>query len=144
MTSVVIDANIAIYAVLPVPQHQAAYHLIASLIENQADIVVPHLWLAEVATGIRKTAAHTHIPDETDVLEAALALPIKLYTENISICRNAYQIAVQLGQRAVYDSVYLALARELRAEFWTADRRLYNRCQDIAFEFVHLLESIST
>ena len=38
---------------------------------------------------------------------------------------RALELASQLGQGAVYDAHYLALAESLNCEMWTADRRFY-------------------
>jgi predicted nucleic acid-binding protein len=54
---------------------------------------------------------------------AALALPITLLGDALQHQR-ALQIARQLGLSATYDAHYLALAEQLGAELWTADRRL--------------------
>lgn len=61
MNLVVLDANIAIYAVLLCPQQGAALSLIEQCIQDETVIYVPHLWLAEVAIGIRKTALYSRI-----------------------------------------------------------------------------------
>jgi predicted nucleic acid-binding protein len=39
----------------------------------------------------------------------------------------AWELARDLGERHTYDSVYLAIARMLGMEFWTADRQLLRR-----------------
>ena len=71
-------------------------------------------------------------------LEAALALPVKLYgTKNLH--RRAVDMAVGYGLKATYDAHYLALAEQLEAEFWTGDRRLARSVQ-AHLEWVHLLE----
>ena len=140
MTSVVIDANIAIYAVLPMPRHEAAISLIERLVQSETLLFAPHLWLSEVATGIRKTAAIIGLDDETGVLDVALGLPIEVVSEDASLCRDAYRLAKKLQQRAVYDAIYLALAQRLQAQFWTADRKFYNRCRENGLKFVTLLK----
>jgi predicted nucleic acid-binding protein len=140
MTSAVIDANIALYAVLPTPLHEAATGLIEHLVQNEIPLYVPCLWLSEVATGIRKTAVVAHLESEMLALEVALNLPVEVVSEDASLCRQAYLLAQRLGQTAVYDALYLALAGRQQAQFWTADRRLFNRSKEEGMDFVHLLE----
>ena len=71
-------------------------------------------------------------------LEAALALPVKLYgTKNLH--RRAVEMAIGYGLKATYDAHYLALAEQLEAELWTSDRRLARNVQT-NLEWVHLLE----
>jgi predicted nucleic acid-binding protein len=56
--------------------------------------------------------------------KAALALPIQLFGD-AALHRQSLELAGRLGLPAAYDAHYLALAETLGAEFWTADRRLY-------------------
>jgi len=49
-------------------------------------------------------------------------------------------IARKYGLKASYDAYYLALAEQLGAEFWTADRRL-SRAVQSHLDWVHLIES---
>jgi predicted nucleic acid-binding protein len=57
------------------------------------------------------------------VVEAICALPIRLEA-GARLHRRALAVASELALPAAYDAHYLALARSLDAEFWTADARL--------------------
>ena len=59
-------------------------------------------------------------------LDAALGLPIRL-EDDTDLHREAVAIAASAGSAATYDAHYLALARRLNAELWTADARLAHR-----------------
>lgn len=143
MSSAVIDANIAINCVLPAPLHTAALELMERLVRQEVELCVPHLWLAEIATGLRETTVAGHISPESGALalEAALNLPVAVIPEDAGVCRRAFWWAGRLEQNAVYDAIYLALAEQLGADFHTADRRLYQRCQALKLPFVKFLES---
>lgn len=56
-------------------------------------------------------------------LQAALALPVRLYGE-ADLHRRALDMAQRLALPAAYDAHYLALAEWLGGSMWTADRRL--------------------
>jgi predicted nucleic acid-binding protein len=56
-------------------------------------------------------------------LEAAFALPVRLYGEE-QLHRRALALAERFSLPAAYDAHYLALADWLGGEFWTADRKL--------------------
>lgn len=142
MNSAVIDANLAIHAVLPGAKHEKALALLERLVEDGAVLCVPSLWLSEVATGIRKSAALEGIVPESAVLalKAALDLPVEVVSEDAALCVRAYGWAERLGHLAMYDSLYLALAEHLNADFYTADRRLFNRCMEIGAGFVKIVE----
>lgn len=142
MNSAIIDANIAVYCVLPAPMHEVALRLLSELVQHEVMIYVPHLWLAEVTTSIRKISAAGQISSESSLLalDAALNLPVEVIQEDSAIYCNALRWAEKLGQSAVYDAIYLAVAEELSADFFTADRRLYHHCKESRIGFVKLLE----
>src|SRR5438477_244782 len=53
------------------------------------------------------------------------------------LCQAAFEWAGRLNQVRAYDGFYLALAEQLKAEFWTADKRLANAVQQIGANWVH-------
>jgi len=138
VNSVVIDASLAVYAAIPSPKHEQAVQLLEGLIENDIAIFVPHLWFCEVTTGIRKSTILSRISPNTalDALQAVLSLPVEVIGEDADLYIQAYHWAEKLGHLAVYDAVYLAIAERLKADFYTADRKLFNRCRDIGIAFV--------
>ena len=71
-------------------------------------------------------------------LKAALALPIRLFSEP-EIHQRAVRLAERLSLPAAYDAHYLALAEWLGGELWTSDGRLFQRAQS-ALPWVHLLK----
>jgi len=141
----VIDANIAVYAVLPGTFHDAAWQLLERLVREEVDLKVPHLWLAEVATSIRKIAVRTGLSSESALLalETALSLPVEVVSEDAWLCSRAYRWAERLGQMAVYDAIYVALAEHLDALFYTADRALATRCWQVGAHFVQVPEGFA-
>lgn len=138
----VIDANIAVYAVLPCAFHDPVLQLLKKLVLEEVALYVPHLWLAEVATAIRKVAVRSQLSQESALLalDAAFSLPVEIVSEDAGLCFQAYRWAERLGQVAVYDALYVALAERLEATFYTADRALVNRCAQLGAEFVRPLE----
>jgi predicted nucleic acid-binding protein len=141
MTSTaVIDANIAIYAVLPSPFHQAAISLLRRLVEEGIVIYVPHLWLCEVGSGIRKIATLTRLPEEQKILQAAFDLPVEIADEDYDLYLSAYTIAKELNQKTIYDAIYIALANRVNGVFFTADRSLYHNCRNKRIGNVYFLE----
>ena len=49
-----------------------------------------------------------------------------------------YNIA-QSYKRSIYDSIYIAIAQIMEAEFWTADKKLYNAVSN-KLQFVKWIE----
>lgn len=59
-----------------------------------------------------------------DLMNSLLGSRLELH-ETPDLHRRALELAGQLGQGAVYDAHYLALAESLECELWTADERFY-------------------
>jgi predicted nucleic acid-binding protein len=123
---VVIDASFALYAVLNYPESAIAARKLNDLIKGHSRLVAPHLWMAEVTSALHRLQ-HTgrlSSSEAHDVLEILLTLDLELVPCDAILCREAYELADQLGQSAAYDCFYLALARNLGAELCTCDKRL--------------------
>jgi predicted nucleic acid-binding protein len=56
--------------------------------------------------------------------------------------RTALDWAERAGQAKAYDAQYLALAEEMRAEFWTADERLVRDVQQAGADWAHWIGEI--
>jgi predicted nucleic acid-binding protein len=101
---------------------------------------VPHLWLCEVGSGIRKIATLTRLPEEQKILQAAFDLPVEIADEDYDLYLSAYKIAKELNQKTIYDAIYIALANRVNGVFFTADRSLYHNCRNKRIGNVYLLE----
>lgn len=122
----VVDASLALKWVVDEEDSDKALELSSSWGEFGVQIQAPHLMLAEVANALHRKVVDGQIAlhTATSSLENLYDLGIKFHDpENIHA--GAMRLAGQLGQGAVYDSVYLALAERLDCELWTADRRFY-------------------
>jgi predicted nucleic acid-binding protein len=71
-------------------------------------------------------------------LKAVLTLPIRLHGE-ADLHTRALALAERFALPAAYDAHYLAVAEQLDAEFWTADRRLAQAVGSI-LSWVHVVE----
>jgi predicted nucleic acid-binding protein len=143
-SSVVIDASTAIWLVLEGPLTKQVEGLWDGWIRSGERICAPRLWLNEVTSVIHKVFMLKGIGESKAqmALDAALALGVDLYTEDPVLCRNAFRWATLLKQTAAYDGFYLALAEQLDAMFWTADRSLHNQARQAGARWVHRLSEI--
>lgn len=97
------------------------------------------LWLAECASAIRATV-HTGmitLDEGRQAVEDILALEIETLSMTAEQTRAAFEWASRLGQRRVYDGIYLAVAEELDAELWTGDQRLVRAARSARVNWVH-------
>ncbi len=130
-SGVVIDANMAVWAVLPVlspidvVDHFTAWRIAATR------RCAPALWAAEAVSAVRRAVYARQITAEraTAAIDDLFALRIELLPMDPHRCHAALEWARRVNQAKAYDAFYLALAEELGAEFWTADRRLANAAQ---------------
>ena len=122
----VVDASLALKWFVDEEDSDKARALSRGWSASGVGIIAPYLMLAEIAN-----ALHRKVVDGQLTLESAAEILEDLDTSEIefynapSIHAGAARIAGRIGQGAVYDSVYLALAERLDCELWTADRRFY-------------------
>jgi predicted nucleic acid-binding protein len=141
--SAMVDANLAVRAILPVGDVQAI-HRFEAWHQAKVQIFAPDLWLIELVSTIRQIQFNHLISDE----EARLAirdipaLRVQVIATDLPLCEAAFEWAERLGQSKAYDGFYLALAERLSAEkgeqvpLWTADERLVNRARQVGVNWV--------
>jgi len=141
--NVVLDANIAIAMIVPGPYSPAARRQFLAWHESADNLFVPSLWGYEVLSGLRKAICAKAIAPAVAMagLQELLNLQIELVAPTLALYQGALVWAERLGQLVAYDASYLALAERLEAPFWTADRRLAHRCEQLGTSWVHYLES---
>jgi predicted nucleic acid-binding protein len=145
MTSslVVIDASMAVKAVLPNPLQMHCLALVQTFGEVQP--AAPALWAHETTSAISKavyfreiTAKEAHL-----ALEKLETLGVHLFVADAEQNRAALDWTIKLKRASAYDSYYLVLSKILECEFWTADRRLYNSLKDAHLGWAHWVEELT-
>lgn len=130
--TIVIDANILIvFALSDEALHGIANQKLTEWTQNSESLVAPRLFRSEITAVMRKAVFQQRITHETGrkLLNQLLLYPVTFY-EDIALLQEAYEIAQQFNRPRAYDAQYLALARRLSCEFWTADERLFNAVQN--------------
>ncbi len=109
---------------------------------NSATIIAPTLFYYEITNALhRMNQANLLTLEETEkALEDALNLGIVLYgnSQISQLHQMAINIAKTLKLSAAYDAHYLALSKLLNAEFYTADKRLYNSVKS-SVNWIHFI-----
>lgn len=109
---------------------------------KSATIIAPTLFYYEITNALhRMNQANLLTIEETEkALEDALNLGIVLYgnSQIFQLHQMAINIAKTIKLSAAYDAHYLALSKLLNAEFYTADKRLYNSVKS-SFNWVHFI-----
>jgi predicted nucleic acid-binding protein len=113
---------------VPAEYRQQALALWDRLLLEGRPCVVPAFCPTEVISSFRQIARGGQLTDEEE--EEAVdrftsqIQPVLITIDSPTLTRTAWEIARDLNERHVYDSVYLAVARAFGMEFWTADQRL--------------------
>ncbi len=136
---VVVDASVAVKWLITEVLSEEALALLRSWARDGITAITPYLMAAEVSNALHKRviSQELSVAAASDLMETLLASGIEL-RETPLIHVRAIELASELGQRAAYDSHYLALAEELDCDLWTADARFYRAARSSA-ERIRLL-----
>jgi predicted nucleic acid-binding protein len=139
-SQICVDASLVIKLGLPEEGSDRVEALWREWRRIGAEVVAPPLLRYEI-TSVLCNAVHRRriAPEEgLEVLKHLLSLPIRFIApEDIFV--EAWNIAITLGQPAAYDACYLAVAKALGCEFWTADEKLYRTARE-KFPQIRLFE----
>jgi predicted nucleic acid-binding protein len=135
----VIDANVAVWTVLPAIAQIDVFERVTHWQASGEPLWAPTLWTAEAVSAIRRAIYARIIGTERGLqaIDDLFALEVELLPMEIHRCQSALEWAGRLNQARAYDGFYLALAEELGAEFWTADRRLANAAEQAGVTWAH-------
>jgi predicted nucleic acid-binding protein len=126
---IVVDASVAAKWFLPANGEslvEEAFRLLQLNAKEQIQFIVPDFFWVEFANVIWKTVRVGRFPKVS--AEAALAFLTQRNfptVPSLKLLDSAFQIATAF-ERTVYDSLYVALAVEAKAQLITADERLAN------------------
>jgi predicted nucleic acid-binding protein len=139
MTIVVVDANLSLAQVLPLPYSLAVIQRMRVWQDELPCILVPGLWEYEVVTGLRRACFQRLLSLEQaqSSLDELLGMELEVVPASPNLHRRVLEWAEQLGQSRTYDAQYLALAEQEGAELWTGDRRLANGAAALGVDWVH-------
>lgn len=136
---IIVDASIAIKWLNPSEElSNFAEKILQDYLDGKIKLAIPEFFYYEIASGISKAIMRDYITaiEGQKAIDYILQLDIKTYPiPNVKI---VYNIA-QSYKRSIYDSIYIALAQIMGAEFWTADKKLYNAVSN-KLQFVKWIE----
>lgn len=136
-SSVVVDANLAVYSVLRTPHSASASRVMEHLVQRGCQLFAPGIWWYEVTSVIHRYH-FAHMISDAVAYEALEVLTVGLGVQPVDVpVRAAFDWATRLRQKAAYDGFYLAAAENLGAELWTADQALFNNSHQLGVRWVH-------
>ena len=136
-SSVVIDANLAVYSVLKTSHSPMATRVMEQLAQTGSQPCAPSLWWYEVTSVIHRYHFAGLVSDSI-AYTALQLLTVELGVQPVDVAvRAAFDWATRLRQKAAYDGFYLATAEQLGAELWTANQALVNNARQVGANWVH-------
>jgi predicted nucleic acid-binding protein len=126
-SKVCIDASFLLKLVLP-EDHSEKVHLIwTEWISKTKNIYAPYLLIYEIHSVIRNKVHRKELTlDEGIAASDVLVDQEIIFYHSPMTTKIAWDFATKYNRPTLYDSFYLAVAKELKTEFWTADRKLVN------------------
>ena len=129
MTSVVVDASVAVKWCLPSVREELvaeAEELLASSRRDEIRFLVPDLFWVELANALWKAVRRGEFSADNAASAISFVRDLDIATlASVDLVPQALDLAVTYG-RTVYDSLYVALAMQSETNFITADERLAN------------------
>jgi predicted nucleic acid-binding protein len=137
--TIILDANLAAAAAMPMDYTVQATQLIRTWKVNQERMLAPVLFEYEITTALRRAIAlrMLTLSEAMEGLDLILELGVELVLPTRSLSTQAIYFAERIGQSKAYDAQYLALAARENAPLWTADRRLAKAAQGVGLDWVH-------
>jgi predicted nucleic acid-binding protein len=138
---VVVDSNIVIASTVEIAYSDQARELLGIWTDEDVAVFVPQLWRYEVVTALRKFVAADLIKQEKALIlvETLFSMNIEVLPDTVERHQQALRWAEKLDQYIAYDAQYLALAEELGAEFWSADKGLVMAARQAGAEWARWL-----
>ena len=129
MTSVVVDASVAVKWCLPAQREEfvaQAEELLDSCRRSEVRFLVPDLFWLELANALWKAVRKGVISPDNATSALSLVHDLDIATvPSLEFVPHALELAMSLG-RTVYDSLYVALAMHSKSVMITADEKLAN------------------
>jgi predicted nucleic acid-binding protein len=137
--SLVIDANVVAALVLPLPYSDQATRRVIAWKELGTILYAPLLLEYELLTIMRRGIIKGLLTTKTatEAMGIVSKLNVQCQLPSPELHKQALYWAERLGHSKAYDAQYLALADRLRADLWTADRRLVNGANQAGAAWVH-------
>jgi predicted nucleic acid-binding protein len=137
---VCVDSSFVLQLLIEASLTPQAESLWAHWHQSEVELIAPTLLYYELCNVLHQYVRRNALvlEEAQAALDIAIAFEIKFYGD-IALHQQAARLAHRLQLPATYDAHYLALCERFSANFWTADKRLYNSVHD-ALPWVYSLQ----
>lgn len=126
MSGYCLDTSVWIKYLCPDEQEDFATELVSNALATR--LVLPSFAWAEIASVLRKKVRSNLLTtEEAETLYQAFCQLALEYVDGEKIRSRAWEIAEQYQLLTLYDSVFLAVAEQESAQYWTADHVLLKK-----------------
>ena len=126
-SKVCVDASFILKMVLPEDYSDKVHLIWTGWIEKRKSIHAPYLLIYETRSVIRNKIYRDELTLEEGIEASEVLREQEIIFYHSSVTENiAWDFARKYNRPTLYDSFYLAVAKEIESEFWTADRELVN------------------
>ena len=130
-SKVCIDASFFLKLVLPEDYSEKVHIIWTEWVNKRKNIYAPYLLIYEIHSVIRNKVYRKELTLEEGITASDVLgeQDIIFYYSPMSV-KVAWDLAKRYNRPTLYDSFYMAVAKEIESELWTADRKLVNSLND--------------
>ena len=128
---IILDASVVVKWFSEEEYTEKALDIRERIRRGEERVIVPDLLLYELANALNYNP-NFNVNDVSDALKSIFDMDLDIVTPLPEIINLAITIAFEYTI-TVYDAFYIALAKDLRFSFITADARLCERVKDLDF-----------
>jgi predicted nucleic acid-binding protein len=128
---IILDASVVVKWFSEEEYTEKALEIRERIRRGEERVIVPDLLLYELANALNYNP-NFNVNDVSDALKSIFDMDLDIVTPLPEIINLAITIAFEYTI-TVYDAFYIALAKDLRFSFITADARLCERVKDLDF-----------
>ena len=141
----VVDSNLIVSIVLPLPYSDQATQKIIEWKRAGTELLAPVLLEYQVAAILRKAVVAQWMTTELaiEAMDKILALNVRCLAPTAELHERALRWADRLGHSKAYDAQFLALTEQEGSELWMADRRLAKGASQVGAHWVHWIGEVT-
>jgi len=125
---IVVDASVCVKWVVNEEYSEYAWRIRDEHLRGVVQAVMPSIGAAEVLNALRKYVSRGLLKADyaAEAVEILSSSGIELFQVDWGLAGEALELALERGL-SVYDGIYVALAKRLGAELYTADQKLVEK-----------------